>query len=203
MAQESRDSSPVAGEGRRLGDSSHNGSSSAFTADPGHRVGVGGSAMEEESQDRGLLADTGSPPRSMGPSTHDELPPYEDEGIVMDTPWETGWSFNRLPQSQRVPAPSEDGMFGDKGSSNDSTRVEGNGGSPVHSLLGEDDHDASNDPIYSEPIYSEEYGSRSMRESAPPPGFSGIGNDEEDDLPVVELQADPANNELAFNPVPR
>ncbi len=206
----SRDSSPVAGEGRRLGGSSHNGLSSAYTVGQGPHVGVGGSETGEESQDRDLLAENGSPARLIGPVMHDELPPYEDEGVAMDytlpnavNTWEEpGWGFSRLPSSQRVPAPSEeDVMFGDKGSSNDSTRVEGNAESPTHSLLALDDVDAMNEPIYSEPIMHDDYGSRTMRESAPPPEVPDLVNDDEDEPPVMELQADPANNdELTFNP---
>ncbi|KIX05822.1 uncharacterized protein Z518_03794 [Rhinocladiella mackenziei CBS 650.93] len=210
LLQESRDSSPVTGEGQRLGDSSHNGLSSAFTVGQGHRVGAGGSAMEEESQSRGLLAGTESPPRLMEHGANDELPEYdatlaEDEGIEMNyslpaQPWRQSWKFGTVGMNQRVPAPSEeDGMFGDRGSSNSSTRVEGNTGSPAQSLL-MDDNDGLNDPIYSEPAMNEEYGSRSMRESAPPPEVPGMVNDDENDLPVMELQADPANNnELTFN----
>lgn len=206
----SRDSSPVAGEGRRLGDSSHNGLSSAYTAGPGHRVGADGSAAEEESQDRGLLAGGESPPRLLGPLADDDLPPYQDvppydEGVVMEDNvpvWQQTWGFDGLPTGPRVPAPSEDGgMFGEKGSSNDSTRVEGNAGSPAHSLLGLDDADVMDEPMYSESNTIEEYGRRNMRESAPPPEVPDMVNDEEDDPPVMELQADPRNNdELVFNP---
>lgn len=201
--QDSRDSSPVTGEGRRLGDSSHNGLSSAFTVVQGHRVGAGGSAMEgENQQSQGLLAETESPPRLMGSVANSEaLPGYhdaagEDEGIGgMDYRWEQdSWGFSRLPPSQRAPAPSEEeGMFGDKGSSNDSTRVEGNEGSPGRSLAELDD----TDPI----VYSDDFGSRNMRESAPPPELPGMGipNDDEDDPPVMELQADPTHDgELTF-----
>ncbi len=46
----SRDPSPVAGEGRRLDDSSHIGSSSAYPVDRAHLVGDGGSAHHNQSQ---------------------------------------------------------------------------------------------------------------------------------------------------------
>ncbi|EXJ89204.1 hypothetical protein A1O3_02270 [Capronia epimyces CBS 606.96] len=208
---ESPDSSPVTGEGRRLGDSSHNGLSSAYTAGQGHRVGAGGSAAEEGSQDQDLLVGDESPPRLLGPPADDELPPYQvaltdDEGVVMEENvplWQQTWGFDGLASGSRVPAPSEDGgMFGDKDSSNDSTRVEGNVGSPAHSLLDLDVAEDMNDPIYSEPITHEDYGRRIVRESAPPPEVPDMMNDDEDDPPVMELQADPANNdELVFNPV--
>jgi hypothetical protein len=64
-----------------------------------------------------------------------------------------------------------------------------------------DDVDAMNEPIYSEPVTHDDYGSRAMRESAPPPEVPDMANDEEDEPPVMELHADPANNdELTFNP---
>ncbi|KAL2424897.1 putative ubiquitin carboxyl-terminal hydrolase 12 [Exophiala dermatitidis] len=210
---DSRGASPVTGEDRRLGDSSHNGLSSAYPAGPSHRVGADGSAVEEENQDPGLLAAGDSPPTLLGPPADDELPPYEaaiaeDEGIIMEDGgplWQQTWGFDGLPAGRRVPAPSEeDGMFDDKGSSNDSTRVEGNVGSPARSLLGLDDGEGLNDPIYSEPIMQDEYGPRNLRESAPPPEVPGIGEDDEDDPPVMELHADPSNNdELVFNPASR
>jgi ubiquitin carboxyl-terminal hydrolase 4/11/15 len=189
MPENSRDSSPVTGEGRRLGDSSHSGLSSAFAVGQVHRVGVGGSAMEEDRQDQDLLAVNGSQPKSMGQvMSGDELPGYhEDEGVSMDY---QSWSFDRLGQTQ-APAPSEDGMFGEKGSSNDSTRVEGDAGSPVHSLLELDET-----PIYSEGITGDEFASRQMRESAPPPGLMDEGDD---DPPVMELRANPDNDELIFH----
>ena len=215
LPQDSRDSSPVTGEDRRLGDSSHNGLSSAFTVVHGHRVGVGGSAVEEENQAQDLLVGHESPSKLMGQTANDALPGYhdattEDEGVGgMDFNWPSqSWGFNRLPMAaQRAPAPSEDGMFGDKGSSNDSTRVEGNAASPPRSLPDMDDLDndgLTDPPIYSEPIMHDDYGNRSTRESAPPPQFSGMVTDDDNDPPVMELQADPANNdELTFSQVAR
>ena len=196
MPENSRDSSPVTGEGRRLGDSSHSGLSSAFAVGQAHRVGVGGSAMEEDSQDQDLLAGNGSRPKLMGPvMSGDDLPAYpEDEAVSMDYPvLGPGWGFDRLGQTQ-APAPSEDGMFGDKGSSNDSTRVEGDAGSPVHSLLELDET-----PIYSEGLTGDEFASRNLRESAPPPQIPGMMDDGDDDPPVVELRANPDNDELTFH----
>ena len=215
----SREPSPVTGEGRRLGDFSHNGSSSASAAGQGHRVGAGGLATEEENQSQGLLAETESLPRLIGPRINEELPAYSeqandvnhtmnlDEGVDMEygpsAPplWEEqDWAFSNMNAQSRVAAPSEDGMFGEKGSSNDSTRVE-DAGSPNHSLL-MDDSDGSDNPIYSEPVTNDEFGNRSMRESAPPPEVPGISNDDEDDLPVMELKADPTepSGELQFKP---
>ena len=223
MPQGSRDPSPVSGEDRRLGDSSHNGLSSAFTVGQGHRVGAGGSALEEENQSRGLLAGADSPPRLIGPAISEEvLPGYgeataddhpmimHDEGVDIDYapansgyPWETSgqptWGFGRLGTQGMTVNSEEDAMFDDKGSSNDSTRVEGNAGSPAQSLMGE--MEDLGEPIYSEPVTGDEYGNRSMRESAPPPEAPGANDDDEDELPVMELQADPAHDgELTFKP---
>lgn len=203
--QESRESSPGTGEGLRLGVSSHNGSPSAFKADPGHRVGADG--LAQESRGHGLLAGTGHPKRLSETALHDELPAYSemqvddaDEGINMDyqpasqqgvsLPWEenAGWGFDQINNQHRLPQPSEDGILGDH-DSNDSTRVEGDAASPTDSLLLETDSDLTN-MIYSEP----DYGHRSSRESAPPPEISsGFVDDvdDDDDLPVVELKADP------------
>ncbi|KAK6381946.1 hypothetical protein LTS17_003831 [Exophiala oligosperma] len=201
MPETSRDSSPVTGEGRRLGDSSHSGLSSAFAAGQAHHVGVGGSAMDEDNQDQDLLAGNASQPRMIGPVLPgDELPGYpEDEGVSMEYPYaQPSWSFDRIGQTQ-APAPSEDGMFGDKGSSNDSTRVEGDPGSPASSLPALDEG-----PIFSEAINGEDVSSRTTRESAPPPGISGVmDDDDEDDLPVQELRANPDNDELTFHPAKR
>lgn len=79
--QGSRDPSPQSGEGRRLGDSSHNGSSSAFRAGQAHRVGDGGSAITRSVTTRGTtgaLPEDGSPLNSVEQiSNHDgELPGY-------------------------------------------------------------------------------------------------------------------------------
>ena len=249
IPRDSRDSSPVTGEGRRLGDSSHNGSSSALQVGHGHRVGAGpgGSADEESRQTRGLLAGTESPPRLMqGPAANsggeDDPPPgYDDAtmdndsavadvdtGANINANWTQEWSFNNLSQG-RAPANSEDGMFGDRGSSNDSTRVEGGEASP-NLAYGTDDEgsihhipDDEENALYSNdagPImhYEDFSHGRGLRESAPPPdeisagiGMSGRGmsmpvamnleDDDMDDPPVAELQADPADhNELKFKP---
>lgn len=200
MPETSRDSSPVTGEGRRLGDSSHSGLSSAFAVGQVHHVGVDGSAMDEDNQDQDLLADNASQSRMIGPILPgDELPGYpEDEGVSMEYPFsQPSWSFDRIGQTQ-APAPSEDGMFGDKGSSNDSTRVEGDTGSPAPSLPALDE-----EPIFSEPISGEDFSSRATRESAPPPEIPGVMDDDEDDLPVQELRANPENDELIFHPAKR
>ena len=77
----SREPSPPSGEGRRLGDSSHNGSSSAFRAGQAHRVGDGGSAITKTVTTRGMtgvLLEDGSPLKSVELTSNDdeELPAY-------------------------------------------------------------------------------------------------------------------------------
>lgn len=259
-AQDSRDSSPMTGEGRRLGDSSHNGLSSALQVGHGRRVGAGpgGSGLEEGNQrTRGLLAATDSPPSlTLGPAASSggeqdqDFPPGYDASAMDDSMIDEGvadvgnvyhrwqvhtqpWSFQNLPSTQRAPANSEDEMFGDNRSSNDSTRVEGGEASPQPSLgsdLGDEgsihhNPDDGDSGVYSSqtmPILHHEdfMHGRGTRESAPPPdevpsgiAMSGRGmslpvnmsvDDDDadvDDPPVMELQADPANNdELRFNP---
>ena len=196
MAQDSRDASPVTGEGRRLDDSSHNGLSSALQVGRGHRVGAGpgGSALGGSQQTRGLLAATESPPTSMvglvaNSGGDDTLPDYTesaiddtDEGIADMTSasfaWDPpeSWSFKGLKQ----PVNSEDGeLFPERRSSNDSTRVEGGNASPSHSFGSEEGSihhhaDDSDPPLYSSqagPIMHHEdfVQGRGARESAPPP----------------------------------
>ena len=78
----SRDVSPMAGEGRRLGDSSHNGSSSAYQAGRVHLVGDGGSEHLSPNQDRLQGTQAGSLQKSIETTQqcHDEdLPAYSVE----------------------------------------------------------------------------------------------------------------------------
>lgn len=241
--QGSRDPSPVSGEGRRLGDSSHIGSSSASGAGQVHLVGDGGLGMqqrltrdrtrEEESPPKLTVTEAATSDDADLPGYTTDPPPYDDQSMNVDEgldlsfpaqgpplPWEhSTWGFGNI-GSQRMAAPSENEMFGDRDSSNDSTRVEGDLASSPHSLAG-DDGDPLNDPMYSEALSHDDYGRRSLRESAPAPEMPGlinelvdedededvdVGDDEADDdddeeLPVMELTADPANNdELVFKP---
>lgn len=78
--QGSRDPSPQSGEGRRLGDSSHNGSSSAFRVGQAHRVGDGGSAITKTVTTRGTTGvhlEDGSPLRSSVERTN-----HDDEELL-------------------------------------------------------------------------------------------------------------------------
>ncbi|KAJ9608873.1 hypothetical protein H2200_006644 [Cladophialophora chaetospira] len=190
LPQDSRDSSPVSGEGRRLDDSSHNGLSSALQVGHGHRVGAGpaGSALGGSQQTRGLLAGTGSPPNlNLGPAANsggdENLPDYDHDEGVADLWSGIGptWGFQDLPLKQ--PANSEDGdrdLFADGRSSNDSTRVEGGEANSPHSTFsnsGSIHHEPDNadTPQYSSqagPIMHHEdfvHHTRGTRESAPPP----------------------------------
>ena len=200
MPQDSRESSPVTGEGRRLGDSSHNGLSSASQVGHGHRVGAvpRGSALGGSRQTRGLLAATESPPTSMpglmANSGGDEtLPGYhesviDDEGVADVTSgnyqWEVTqpWSFSSLPLKQHNTSENGD-LFADTHSSNDSTRVEGGIASPS---FGSDEGSIHHNPDDSDvPLDSSEAGpimhhedfmrSRVTRESAPPPDEVPVG----------------------------
>ena len=118
----SRDGSP-SGEGRRLDDSSHNGSSSAFTvAGPAHHVGDGGGPSnqtrqrtpgaypEDEFQATRIENDNFGPDdllpsyeeqehdNFIGPLRPDNMELDEDEGVDMTTtqPWNDapGWGFS-------------------------------------------------------------------------------------------------------------
>ena len=79
----SRETSPVAGEGRRLGDSSHNGSSSAYQVGRVRLVGEGGSGHLNPNQDRLQGTRLGNLEKSNETSQrkHEEGPPaYSVEG---------------------------------------------------------------------------------------------------------------------------
>ena len=236
----SRDASP-SGEGRRLGDSSHNGSSSAFAAGQTHRVGDGGPAITKTMKSRGL---TGVPPEDGGPlksvemtsNEDDELPGYtpagydpsgveqhfsrnmsdgfdhnDDSGVDTDgptygppAPWHrNNWSFNTMgTQMAAAPPGSPDPDAGDEDIFQDSasTKVEGGDDSDVH-----ESWPASDDEMDSHVhgLMNTSGGARrSTRESAPPPDSMDVdsaeqpvhivppvGDDEDEDLPVVELHA--------------
>jgi ubiquitin carboxyl-terminal hydrolase 4/11 len=226
----SRDASP-SGEGPRLGDSSHNGSSSAFTATGQVRhVGDGGPApmqipgayQEDESLGRSNVQDDDVLPdyeetRFIGPrqlqSSHMELD--GDEAIDVSypipghqtPPWDDppSWDFNgfgsgRAAPSQmtavpRVPhgsldfnqdADAEEDLF--ENGDGASMRAEGGDGSSAGNISDLDDermksHDGHDESVVSPLI------NRSERESAPPPHMIQ-GDEEEDELQVVELRVD-------------
>lgn len=195
----SRDASP-SGEGRRLDDSSHNGSSSAFPAVQGHRVGDGGLAVlrnREIPQDQ----DLGNPSRMS--EIHDDLPTYDqattgaDDDMLLDETvsmgptsdiWnrEPGWGWGNL---------AMEGIAGHNSSDVDAESTRGEGISRTSSL-----GDVSESFIHSEDVG--DYQQRSMRESAPAPDVPAVSiepaNNDDDDLPVAELRADDNTGEMQF-----
>jgi ubiquitin carboxyl-terminal hydrolase 4/11/15 len=222
----SREASP-SGEGPRLGDSSHNGSSSAFTApDQVRHVGDGGSAPmqipgayhADESLGRPNLQDDDILPgyedtQFIGPQplepSHMDID--RDEGIDVSfpmhdhqtPPWEDvpAWGFSALGSGRAAPSqmlavpPGSLDFNHDTDADEDlfengdgaSTKVEGGDGSSAGNMSDVDERMKS----------IEEHGEsavsplirRSERESAPPPHMIE-GNEDEDELPVVELRVD-------------
>jgi ubiquitin carboxyl-terminal hydrolase 4/11/15 len=222
----SRDASP-SGEGPRLGDSSHNGSSSAFTtADQVRHVGDGGSAPMQipgayhvdESLGRPNVQDDEVLPgyeetQFIGPQqlqpSHMDLD--RDEAIDVSypmhghqtPPWEDvpGWGFHELGSGRAAPsqmiavppgsvdfnqdADADEDLF--ENADGASTKVEGGDGSSAGNISDIDERMKSLDePDVSavSPLIR-----RNERESAPPPHMIE-GDDEEDELPVVELRVD-------------
>ena len=221
----SRDASP-SGEGLRLGDSSHNGSSGAFIAAGQVRhVGDGGSAtmqipgayQEDESLGRPNVQDDDVLPgyeesQFIGPqqlqSTHMDVD--RDEGIDVSypighqtPPWEDvpGWCFNSLNSGRAAPsqmmavppgsldfnhdADAEEDLF--ENGDGASTKAEGGNGSSAGNISDAEERMKSLDELDEAPA-SPLLG-RDERERAPPPHVIA-GDDEEDELPVVELHVD-------------
>jgi hypothetical protein len=219
IAAGSREPSPVTGEGRRLGDSSHNGSSSAYPVGRVHLVGDGGSLLSPN-QDR--HQETGSLQKSIETvsNSNDDLPSYSeyeptahaipiptpsppipvgDEGVDMDYEpggygqWamvrEQSWGFNQLP-AQSMQPPNSD--------VDDMFGAERNSSNDSTRVEGNAGSVASDEGFQDTPMFSDanqdEGNVRSMRESAPAPDFVPAvavtqDVDDEDDLPVAELHA--------------
>lgn len=222
----SRDASP-SGEGPRLGDSSHNGSSSAFTAAGQVRhVGDGGSALmqipgayhEDESLGRPNVPDDDILPGYeenpfIGPQQLEQSHMDLDRDEAIDVsyqmhghqtpPWEDvpGWAFSGLGSGRAAPsqmmavppgsldfnqdADGDEDLF--ENGDGASTKVEGGDGSSAGNISDVDERMKSVDePSESavSPLIR-----RSERESAPPPHMIE-GDEDEDDLPVVELRVD-------------
>ena len=224
----SRDASP-SGEGPRLGDSSHNGSSSAFTAAGQVRhVGDGGSAPmqipgayhEDESlgipsvQDDEVLPGYEESQQFIGPqqlqSTQMDLD--RDEAIDVSypvhghhtPPWEDapGWGWRGLGSGRAAPsqmmavppgsldfnhdADAEEELF--ENGDGASTKAEGGDGSSAGNISDPDETMKSLEELdesAASPLIR-----RSERESAPPPHVIEGDDEEEDELPVVELRVD-------------
>jgi ubiquitin carboxyl-terminal hydrolase 4/11 len=223
----SRDASP-SGEGPRLGDSSHNGSSSAFTTTGQVRhVGGGPAPM----QIPGAYQEVENLERSSVQVDDNEiLPGYEDmqmigpqqlqpphmdldgdEGIDVSyplnghqtIPWDypPGWGFDALTSGRAAPsqmtavppgsidfnqdADTEEGLF--ENGDGVSMKAEGGDGSSAGNMSDPDETMKSLedfDESAASPLIR-----RSERESAPPPHVIGVDEDE-DDMPVVELRVD-------------
>ena len=212
----SRETSPHhasgSGEGQRLGDSSHNGSSSAYQVGQAHLVGDGGEDTVA-SRDQSLEMTAGGARRSIEANQQmndrdDDLPPpygevLPDEGVSMDYDtdantqpvWEVdpGWGWDHLEKTgggggiMRMVPPNSENRFGDKEEtgSNDSTRVEG-----------------SDVEVDDAPVWSDGVSARGMRESAPPPQqvdtemvsipiirTEEVDDEDDEELPVAELHA--------------
>ncbi len=214
----SRDASP-SGEGRRLDDSSHNGSSSAFTAaGQARHVGDGGSAPIRIP---GAYHGGESLERLNDPNEDEDhvLPGYEasqmhaHQGMDLDAdegvgdmyaiqgpapPWgdDPSWSFEALGSGKNVSTQQmacppgsldfsnghEEDLFAEDGAS---TKAEGGVGSSTGNLSDADDRMGDFEEAAASPLIT-----RGMRESAPPP-LVQAGDEEDEDLPVVELHVPP------------
>ena len=181
VQSDSREPSPPAGEGRRLGGSSHNGSSSAFAPDQARRVGDGGLQTEQKMLHEVPLTDDGLP--SYTDSGRDEMispPPSEMIADSVEAWTETGdpwamvteWKEDRQP----IAAPnSEEGADG-------STRADGGARTPESMEV---------DTATGIGLSKLEEPERQIRASAPPPEKE----DDDDDLGdmLVEQLTDPAS----------
>lgn len=202
----SRSGSP-SGEGQRLGDSSHNGWSSA-SAGQAHHVGDGGSASRQRTKGfqqnqeegghsifHGHLGNSDAPP----PYEENEMlldPSNDDEGVVMHGPepeWlAPDWSF--MTGNQTVPPSSNadendfgrfDGRNSDVSAANASS-TGGMGGSDTANAsdIGDEMLNSFDDAPHPDIRH---------RESAPPPEIRiplPTGDEEEDELEVQELRID-------------
>lgn len=203
----SRDASP-SGEGLRLGDSSHNGLSSAFTvAGQVRHVGDGGSATTQMPGAYHEEESLGRPTVQVNELEDHVLPGYEDieqhqgmdldadEGVDMSypmhgplPPWEDNpsWSFAlEKGHSQMAACPPGSLDFTNDADEDlfdgaASTKAEGGVGSSTGNLSDADERMKDFADLES----SAPLGPRGMRESAPPPLIEG---EDEEELPVVEL----------------
>jgi hypothetical protein len=155
MQTGSREPSPSAGEGRRLGDSSHNGLSSAFTAaDQAHLVGDGGSATtQRRRQSPEAIRGGGSLLKSIetisddpimfdGPPDYQEVPgddemrlETDDGGVffgpaVPDTDWsESSNPWDGIGMAKAGPSKMMSGPPGSATSDNGDAEMGGDGSS--------------------------------------------------------------------------
>ena len=215
----SRSGSPTAdsGEGKRLGGSSRNGSSSALiVAGAAHRAGDGGSAPQKHS--RGASRGDANQQKSRGRMSNDDedeqLPDYSaslptghqnitsdpmdvdeslgDENYQSAYNGQPSWSFDLLsgkPMSQQAAMPPgfRSDPEEDLFADDASMRAEGAGRSSPGMLSDQEDRLAQFEDNEIENVPFVGPERRGMRESAPPPSGE---DDEDDDLPVIELHPD-------------
>ncbi|RMZ92033.1 hypothetical protein DV736_g726, partial [Chaetothyriales sp. CBS 134916] len=219
---ESREVSP-AGEGRRLGGSSHIGSSSACQADPAHPVGGGGVGKLRTNLLRDLTPDDDLPNHhqsiendSLGPdlpdyteatSRHGQLSPPEDEGLG---------AMDYYEQQDQAYGPLIAPLGGEQSWGWDNISRPHNNSEVDDEVFGADRNSsnsstkaASRGSSVNESMaelddaahFSDDIGGRSMRESAPPPSdayetvpLDPMIEDDDNDLPVVELRPDGAGH---------
>jgi ubiquitin carboxyl-terminal hydrolase 4/11/15 len=196
----SRDASP-SGEGQRLGDSSHNGSSSAYPVVQGHRVGDGGLSAVQNPMDRGLTLEDENHSRIQG--MNEALPSYNEvignEEMLLDEGVDVSRSTNWTSQTWGFDAGLAGHANSDADIMDDNSSTRGEGASPPGHLSDFDEADDS--MLYSEDV--DDFGRRGMRESAPAPDIQavhvGTPDDDDDDLPVQELHAG-TDGEMQFTP---
>ena len=201
MTSGSRETSPPAGEGRRLGDSSHNGLSSAFATGQAHHVGDGGfQAMRSLQMNQEALQKVENLPNYTQATmdSSEAVPPYsetrsENDMDVNDTSsWSASLSpWDALRPGARVSKMAAEVDLGSENGDGSSTKAEdGEMNSPT-SLDGrtkEWDDPLEFDP---EPTDAMDFSlaDRRIRESAPPPD----GDEDDEDMIIAPLHApDPA-----------
>ena len=117
------------------------------------------------------------------------------------------WDWSRIDGRFRPHnnSDADEDMFGDKNSSNESTRVAGSPGSSVAALM-----DDTHDTAHFSDMNQDEHLARSMRESAPPPHndyepvpVDPMLGDDDDELPVVELHHGDGAGDFNIKQVPK
>lgn len=203
---EAREPSPVAGEGRRVGGSSHIGSSSSFTAiAQAHRVGGGVSTVQTGLRHvREATPDEDDPPNSFAVTSqsNSERPPsytsapaddetrmqYNEDSEASDFPINTphhhqSWNWGDVPRggmfSQTMAAPPSPNLEGED-YQDDNADTNSN-----RAEIGDQDDLMADQTDTDEPFSQAAFsGPRAARANAPSP----LGADHDDeDLPVVKL----------------
>ncbi|KPI40117.1 putative ubiquitin carboxyl-terminal hydrolase 12 [Cyphellophora attinorum] len=187
----------TAGNGRRLGGSSHQQAGSSGLGGVGAVHHSGGGGLEDGSHDP--LVDTDTQMMRIGGDDEEPIPSIDTSygPQLSDQPL---WSFENLDSTSHDLGNISDG-------SDDSIRAQG-GGDADSSPRPSSPAEMMDVPLYSGGIQDEDYHDedgdtrmRMMRESAPPPSYDvavtdlqGDGDDDEEELPVAELHSDAAGN---------